>query len=1089
MNMEKELSYKFLQNIPIGKDLFEGKSQEKIACVIADSIEKEEFQIIGIDGGWGTGKSNLVKIVENKLNEKQNNYKFFIYDVWGHQGDDQRKAILVELTDFITEEKQVRDTNKWKEKLNKLLAKEREITTLNFPYLSIGFIFSLISIIYVPTVNALKDSMTDFLEIEKIYWKFLLITFPICIVLGIYIWNLIKNWIKKNGFLKSFKLSAQETFQIYTDKQKEETKIETISEKEPTVRDFRNWMKDIDTDLNWNNNKLIIVFDNFDRLPKKHIQSIWSSIHIFFSDEKYTNIKVIIPFDRAHIKNAFSEFNNSNNNDSIKTDPTKTSLPKIDFANDYINKTFDIVFRIAPPIMSAWKDFFKKHWNEAFNNTENEEEYIRVEQVYEAHAKTITPREIIAFINEIISIKLIHKNIPEQYIGLFVINKDEILLDPLKAITESKFLKGLEYLYKDSDDFQKYITALSYQIDPENALEVIYRKQLKDSLRNKNTEKFNEISKTNIFSRIILSVIAEFEDFENPILTLKSLNEDANITIQQKQSLWDNIYLKNNIKEKGRENVEVTDGEHTLLTQISSKHKVNWLNKIIDVLLNNTGEFNPVKYAKAIDGLENTIKDNSFSIDIHKLLIPKSIVPRNFLELVKDKKEQYKKYKISTDETELDKYLSEQDIAFFVFYENIDHLQHLKSDFSFNQFTKYIKENIEKNKSNLANLIYLFKALKIVSVSKPKVGILLTDAEIYTFFAQSNQEQDFYYDLVSMRLARGSAYPANYGNYFTGILNTENNSIIEKVSERIEHYINYKDFLLSSVSFTNNLMKAVTQDITKNDYCSNYVDVKSLIQSFEQICKINNLDPQVFITKLTRWENPDFDKGFIESLSNYYIEEVVKNESRLAKDTVDVLISYYDNLSQEEWKNIFEDLMGDLFKRTSIIKYSNWSSYALEALKEVLLSLCRIGDFENEDKLTELLIDFEKAGKDLTNTFKNIRDEFINNRKMDISLFSFFGDWLFKYSSLEEKAGDVMRTIMIASLLDDEACLDKIISNKEKIKLLIEKANQNETSDFKEAIRDRLENDKIKDLAKELGIRKRRAKEEQELDEEETTTK
>jgi len=36
---------KFLNNQPIGDDLFEGKSQEKIGVVIADIIKNKNFQI------------------------------------------------------------------------------------------------------------------------------------------------------------------------------------------------------------------------------------------------------------------------------------------------------------------------------------------------------------------------------------------------------------------------------------------------------------------------------------------------------------------------------------------------------------------------------------------------------------------------------------------------------------------------------------------------------------------------------------------------------------------------------------------------------------------------------------------------------------------------------------------------------------------------------------------------------------------------------------------------------------------------------------------------------------------------------------
>ncbi len=719
------------------------------------------------------------------------------------------------------------------------------------------------------------------------------------------------------------------------------------------------------------------------------------------------------------------------------------------------------------------KDFFKKCWNEAFGNSVNEEEYIRIEQIYEAHAATITPREIIAFINEVISLKLLHKDVPEQYIGLFVINKDSILSNPLKAITEPVFLKGLDYLYKDSDDFQKYITALAYQIDSVNSLEVIYKKQLKDSLLNNDSDKFLEISKTNIFNRIIFPVISEFEDFENPILTLESLNHESNISTKQKQSLWDDIYLKNKIK--ARKVVEVSDGEYVLLTHISTKYKESWIRAIIDILLYHTDEFSPTKYAEVIDKFEILIKENSMTLDIFKFLKMKVVDNKPFLDLVENKKDKYSKYKITTDSNTLNKYLSEQEIPFL---KNSNFLNYLTSVYSFTSFIESIKEKINANKTDISNLTILFNVLKILSKSSPKIGLLLTDAEIYSLFTKATIEDEFYYDLIAMRIARNSEYHPSYKPIFTSILDGEDKNIIQKVSERIEYYITYGDILINSLSFSHKLIQSVVQNITVNHYQKNTATISTLIKSFDKICEINNLNPQIFITNLTRWDNPKFDKQYLESLSNFFVIEASKNDSRLAQDTINAVHSYYDNLTQEEWENIFGDLESKLYNRTLIIKYSNWSSYALEALKVLLLKLCQTGNFENEDKLQELILNFEKAEKDLTNTFKNIRDEFIKNRNMDISLFAFFSPWLFKYAMLEENAGDVMRTIMIPTLLDDNVCLNQIVEYKDKVKQIIEIASPSETFDFKEAIRDRLEKEKIKDLAKDFGIGKRKEKKE-----------
>ena len=53
--------------------------------------------MIGIDGGWGSGKSNLVKLISNELNagisdKKKQMFPFITYDAWGHSSDLQRRT-------------------------------------------------------------------------------------------------------------------------------------------------------------------------------------------------------------------------------------------------------------------------------------------------------------------------------------------------------------------------------------------------------------------------------------------------------------------------------------------------------------------------------------------------------------------------------------------------------------------------------------------------------------------------------------------------------------------------------------------------------------------------------------------------------------------------------------------------------------------------------------------------------------------------------------------------------------------------------------------------------------------------------------
>lgn len=1056
--MEGSQKLKFLENAPIGEDLFEGKSQERTADIISQNLQSEKFQIIGIDGSWGTGKSNLVKIVEKKL--KSDAFYFFIYDVWGHQEDDQRKAILVELTEFIVhdEKKIVADTKKWDQKLKRLLAKEREITTTNTPYLSVGFIVSLFLIIYIPAVNTFAK------DLQYLWLKLLLVLAPILIGLGLYIYKVCTNLknFKEQKLWQSIKLSLQQMMQVYNNKQVDETKIEAISDKEPSVRDFRNWMDQIDLDLNASNKKLVIVFDNFDRLPRRHIQSIWSSIHVFFSNEKYSNIKVIIPFDREHIKLAFSELNGNN-----RPSTENTSSP--DFASDYINKTFDVVYRIAPPIMSNWKQFFKSNFTDALGELFNEMRYIKTEQVYETFARIITPREIIAFINETVSIKYLHPDIPENYIGIFILNKDHILSNPLKAISNPDFLRGLSYLYKNDEALQKFLAALSYQVDAENALEVVYRQKLKTSLADNNVEEFNNIANTSVFNEIIIPVIEELDDYINPIKCLYKISDTAKISMLKLSTIWSNIYYKQSTKDISE--VSFSDATKILLLKVDDYLKPLWLKKVIDDFYKSK-EFTTVAFMQAIDDIAAYLKDNELKFEFSDLLITKTVLPKDFIELVRQKKDNYEKYQITTEQAGLDQYLSGLDVDDM---QNLDYLKYINSQFSLQLFDAHLKEIITANKSEQKYLGGLFETRRNLLKNKPVGEILLADNEIYTFFSQTNKEDSFYYDLLAMRIARANDFRVSYNSLFSTVMENPDVELIDKLSERIEYYISYGDLLLTSINFSNNAVKGILQNLLSNKYQTQRANIASILKKFKLICDINAIDPQAFINDLNRWELPKFENSLIESIPNFYFTEAMKNESKLAKASIEAQLNYFDTLSKEEWVSIFDSPDDNSFELIGIVEYSNWNSYTLEALNESLKKKIKSGDVKNEQAYNDIISSFAEK-QDLTNTFKNIRDEFINNGNMNVNLFAFFGPWLFKYAKLEERSADVLRTILLGNLLDNSNCLHILSANHKAIKTLIENCGQSDSADFKEAIRDRIKNSNVAALAKSIGVGRRKIK-------------
>ena len=84
MNMSSKAV--FLSNRPLGKDLLDGKSQDYVAQAIKKHIEEVDLEmdtqnslprIIGVEGSWGSGKSNMLLQLQDKL---KSNYYFFTYD-------------------------------------------------------------------------------------------------------------------------------------------------------------------------------------------------------------------------------------------------------------------------------------------------------------------------------------------------------------------------------------------------------------------------------------------------------------------------------------------------------------------------------------------------------------------------------------------------------------------------------------------------------------------------------------------------------------------------------------------------------------------------------------------------------------------------------------------------------------------------------------------------------------------------------------------------------------------------------------------------------------------------------------------------
>lgn len=153
MNNSKEptkvLYPRFIANKPDGNDLYEGKSQNSLAESLVQFLTENDNinrKVIGIEGEWGSGKSNVIEILKNKLSDS---YYFFVFDAWGHQEDLTRRSILEGLLIKLMKDS-VLVGDKWTSELETLLSKKVKREHKSIPKLSWAVLLSIFGILLTP---------------------------------------------------------------------------------------------------------------------------------------------------------------------------------------------------------------------------------------------------------------------------------------------------------------------------------------------------------------------------------------------------------------------------------------------------------------------------------------------------------------------------------------------------------------------------------------------------------------------------------------------------------------------------------------------------------------------------------------------------------------------------------------------------------------------------------------------------------------------------------------------------------------------------------------------------------------------------
>ena len=656
----------FIPDKPNGEDCFEGHSQEKLAKGVCEYVRKVDEKldnisarenkngytmprIIGLEGGWGSGKSNVVNMVEREL--AKDGYYTFTYDAWGHQEDLQRRSILETLACDLIKNKvlkgrveiQMRNgkINKdvWQNQLSMLLSNKSTTIRKSTPKLTSSALWGILIVASFAVCSLVANQLISNKNDFSCWWW---IDFIPIFIAAIVAWF----YNCKDGTFDNIFRMVDHTNNDTIDE-------EFTSNEEPSVAEFKNWMYAVSQYLGKNNNqynKLIIVFDNMDRLPCDKVMQLWSSIYTFFAGGEFENIWAVIPYDYKHLCQAIIGIDKQKS----ESDSDKKRI------NQFISKTFPITYHVPQPVITDYKKLFSTYFDKAFGPEEHDKEHIC--QVFMHLETEPNPRTVIRFVNELVAMRLQWHDDKYrlQNQALYILKKDFILYDENgqdSQLLSDKLFDGVTPFYPEQEKVRTELCQYAYGLEDEKlASEIPLRNELKRKVES--GESISEYANIPKFLPVFEALISDTDKalINNVVKSMASL-DDVNLPDEDREQIqkkWD--YLANSKAESKYQTHEYDETLTIIINHATPSRTIN-MAKSFATAMQQIKVTNGANYYLVQDKLQQALQEANIEYDDNDWYKPVFCEPEQFVQYVCKAENEYTCYGLTVNIESLNKYL------------------------------------------------------------------------------------------------------------------------------------------------------------------------------------------------------------------------------------------------------------------------------------------------------------------------------------------------------------------------------------------------------------------------------------------------
>lgn len=512
-----------LSDEPTVEDAF---GHARIAESIADLITGEAGgKCIGLVGPWGSGKSSVVEILKGRLHSASEKlFGVFVFDAWAHQGDPLRRTFLEQLIRFLEDNEWLAEEQDWAREKKEELSKRFQSTRVKKePILTpLGGVFALL-VLLLPLGFRLSAGFTN--EPRWAEWIGIALTSaPFLFVAAVWAcWR--PNWKfwQKGFWLAHRPPHDKRSLSAFIVRNSRELQFsDTIRTPDPTSVEFQSiFAQGLRKSLQDRKRRLLIVIDNLDRVDVGDALAIWSTMRTFFDFDAracknwLSRLWLLVPFDEGSVEALWSKQPVRNFAERLSDSASQGKESNAsDLAKSFTDKTFQITFRVARPVLSNWHSFLVDQLGSAFPTHKGTEEFHWIYRIFDRRVVeetgAPTPREVKLFVN---SVGALHRQwqdtIPLHVQAFYAILSKQVrdLSSDLAGAEDQNILGNIPAAML-GEDWRVWLAAIHFNVPIDEALQVSMGSRLQAALSSGKHDELKTLSEIRGFDHV-LEKIAE----------------------------------------------------------------------------------------------------------------------------------------------------------------------------------------------------------------------------------------------------------------------------------------------------------------------------------------------------------------------------------------------------------------------------------------------------------------------------------------------------------------------------------------------------------------------------------------------------